>query len=248
MTGLSKTIIGIIIVGMLTAVIGLTWFFTRRSLVSALTPPALPSSATQTSATESTAKKDSTSDTATQTTQTETPPTVTKVLIPLVKGWNFKSIPYILSPNKGSIVFSKLASSEAYFLENQEYTSFLDSGDVGPGQGLALHSTAGEVLEIIANQATAVDETKPFTIALKKGWNLIGNPFAKDINWNPTIDTGTQKITYEKALSENIISKTYAWSPSSESYLSLDANQTLKKYQAVFIKAGGAIKLIVSSE
>lgn len=245
MTGFGKAIIAITIVGLLAAIIGTTWYLTKRSLVKALTPPTLPTQQTTQSQTS-----DQTTATQESKTQEETTAASNKVLIPIVKGWNFKTVPFILSPNKGQTVFSRLSSGDAYYLDaaKQSYISFLESGEVSPGQGLALRSESGEVLELVVNAATAVDETRSFIVPLKTGWNLVGNPFNKDITWNPTLDTGSQKLSLEKAIEQNVVSKTYAWSPSAESYLVVGPNQTVKKFQAVFIKSGGSAKLIINSE
>lgn len=236
MTGTMKTLIALTVVLALVATILITYLVTQRILPKATAdqPPTL----TQSNITSST--------------QSETTTTASseKIVLPLIKGWNLKTLPYTFSPNDGLTVFSKLSTQDAFYLDpdKQVYSSFLDGGNIVPGRGFWVRSESGEVLEPVANSSQAVDETREFSMNLKKGWNLIGNPFTKDIFWNPSVQTETRKLTLQQAIDERVVTASYSWSPSGDAYVEVKPGQTLKKFQGVLIKSGGPVKLTLTSE
>lgn len=242
MNGQTKTIVALTTVILLFAAVFLTWYITSRNILKtkADQPPSAP---------------------AATITQTQTPQIASgenqvvsqnqKVSLTLLKGWNFRAVPWVLSPNDGRTLFAGLASGETFYFdaENQKYISLLEKGAITPGQGLVVNSKDGEVLTLPTTAAQVVDETKPFRIALKKNWNLIGNPFNKDIVWNPTIEINNgSKITLDNAQEKNYLSPSYIWSPTSGAYLKVNPGQNIKATQAILIKSGGPLQLIISSQ
>ncbi|TSC93096.1 MAG: hypothetical protein CEN91_303 [Candidatus Berkelbacteria bacterium Licking1014_85] len=154
-------------------------------------------------------------------------------------GWNLIGIPYFLSPNEGKSVFSGVLAKEVLSIQDGEWKSIIDSGSISPGQGIWVNSELGEVFEIPVD-AKDVPIDKSFTIRLTKGDNYLANPFAKDVVFNPIINTTKGVVKdIDKAITAKFISLFYIADPQSGKYIELKKGDTLKKFQGFFVKAGG---------
>jgi hypothetical protein len=213
--------------------IALTWYIASQRRIEAET------AVTSTSTTTTTDR--AVSDTG-PTSTSESEEIVNLILQP---GYNLKTIPYILSPNDGKTVFLNLSSQEVDVLEGGEWKDILaDSQTVSPGQGMVIYSKEGEVYTLPVS-ASELDQTKPFTIRLTQGWNAIGNPFTRDVKWNPVIRTSKGSTTLDKAITANILSKAYYYDTAGKEYREMATDATWKTFQGLLIKAGGAFDLII---
>jgi hypothetical protein len=185
----------------------------------------------------------------TDTSTDNTSEATTKPTLLLKAGWNLVSIPYILSPSDGKTVLLGLDTREAYARNDStgEWVSLYQSGTITPGQGIWIRSEAGQAYQLPV-QTTPVDTSTSFTISLHKGWNAIGNPFPKDITWNPTVKTAKGSTTFAKAVDAKILSVGYASDPASKEYIAVQPNDTIKANQGLMVKSGGDnIDLVLSA-
>lgn len=170
---------------------------------------------------------------------------VTLVLQP---GYNLKTIPYILSPNDGKIVFLGLADRQAYYLNSSSsWTSLYQNGTISPGQGYWIWSEKGEAYKLPVN-AKGVNCQLPFTISLQKGWNAVGNPCPKDIVWNPTVKTTKGTTTYQKAIDGKILTVSYRSEPVSQKYVIVNPGDSIKAFDGLLIESGGDVDLVISAQ
>ena len=182
-------------------------------------------------------------------TTTTTTATDTKVIINLSPGYNLISIPYRLVPNDGKTLFANLTSQGAYFLGSDGVWSSLltDNGQVRPGEAYWVKS-AGESFELPTLQAQEVDSSKAYTIHLRKDWNAVGNPFNKNIIWNPKVKTSKGMTTYKKAVENKMLTVGYRSDPLTNQYKTVNAGDTLKAFSGLLIKSGGEVDLILSAD
>lgn len=170
---------------------------------------------------------------------------VTLVLQP---GYNLKTIPYILSPNDGKIVFLGLADRQAhYYNSSSSWTSLYQNGTISPGQGYWIWSEKGEAYKLPVN-AKAVNCQLPFTISLQKGWNAIGNPCPKDIVWNPIIKTTKGTTSYQKAIDAKILTVSYRSDSISQKYVIVNPGDSIKAFDGLLIESGGDVDLVISTQ
>jgi hypothetical protein len=221
-----KALYWVVFLLLLLIVIGATWYFTSGKIKS--------SADTVTPTTTTT--KDKVEDT-----------TLTSPILSLQSGWNLKSIPYILSPSDGKTVLLGLDTREAYSMDSSgKWSSLYQSGNITPGQAIWIRSDLGQSYQLPV-QATAVDSSKSFTISLNKGWNAIGNPFNKDITWNPTVKTSKGITSFKKAVDAKILTVGYTSDTTGKEYKTIQAGDIVKASQGMLIKAGGEnIDLIVN--
>jgi hypothetical protein len=96
------------------------------------------------------------------------------------------------------------------------FTKFVEPKKV-PGRGYWVYLPEQTVVQVYGELP---DETKPFVIPLKKGWNMIGNPWLVDLVWDLSsikVKVGEQ----EKALKDLVKGegiKPYAWRWDGSSY------------------------------
>ena len=92
---------------------------------------------------------------------------------PVGSGWNMLSVPLTPVPNSASSVFSKVSVySNYYMVINPTTGTFSSATTVEPGKGYFIVGNGSSFT------ATGTETTDaPFSIAIKKGWNMIGNPF-----------------------------------------------------------------------
>jgi hypothetical protein len=190
-----------------------------------------------------TGKISSKADVVTSSTSTATKP----VTVSIQKGYNLISIPYILSPNDGKTALLGLTSRNAYFMEGGKWQSLFDKGTLTPGEGIWIQADAAQSYQLPVI-ATPVDQTKPFTISLKKGWNAIGNPFNKSITWSPSVKTSKGTTTYQKAVDAKILSASYDALPTTKNYKKVNPGETVAPFQGLLIESGGDnIDLVISA-
>lgn len=210
-----------------------TWYLTKNSISADV-----PVTSTATTATTGSTATSATTGAATTTTTTTGSTAASKISIILQPGYNLISFPYILSPNDGKTVLIGLSLKEAWTMVSGQWTDLFTQGNLTPGVAYWIHSLKGEVYDLPV-PATAVDATKPFSIVLKKGWNAIGNPFAADIAWNPTVTTVKGSTTLQKALDNKIIGTSFSADPVGNKYLEVKPGDTLRKFGGVVIESGG---------
>lgn len=236
MTNREKVLLTLVVLMFIAGIVGITWFIAKRGASSSADAPALPSTAntnTQPVPTQS----------ATPTASDSDEKSFTLILQP---GYNLKSLPYILSPNDGKTVLLGLSNREAYYLNSEkQWVSLYDSGTISPGQGVWIKSDRGEAYQPPVS-AKAVDQTKPFTIKLTKGWNAVGNPFNKEITWDPAVKASKGTTTYKKAIEAKIITVAYKSNPVSKEYEPVNPGDKAAPFSGMLIKAGGDLELIIS--
>jgi len=215
------------------ASIALTWYIATKWKISANVAPV--ATTTKTATTE-----------PASTTQTNVAVNTTAELVNLIlqPGFNLKTIPYYLAPSDGKNIFSQLKSSEAFILIGEKWSSLLETGSLSPGQGVIIKSGEGEVYKLPVS-ATKVDETKPFTIHLKTGWNAIGNPFSFDVKWNPIIKVAQGSTTFAKATEAHILSGAKRYSAAGKEYEDIATDSAWKTFEGLLSKSGGEMDLII---
>lgn len=232
-----KVLIAIIFFLLIGMSIGITWVITsgkNRSSADSTTPLAATTSPT----------------TAALSTGTNASTTASKanseIKITLLPGFNLVSIPYILSPSDGKSVFYQLDSKQAFYVGTDgKWQSLFDSGSVSPGVGYWVKATTAQSYTIPV-PTTPIPTDTPFTITLKKGWNAIGNPFPKDIVWNPVVKTSKGTTSFQKAIDAKIISVAYSSDSANHLYKAVNENDTVKAFTGMLIQSGGDVDLIVS--
>jgi hypothetical protein len=130
--------------------------------------------------------------------------------------WDPSQSRYVFYPNAPA---NRFALGRGYFLETSE--------------DLPL-STVG----------TAADTNQPFQIPLQVGWNLIGNPFTFDVNWNQVqfIDPDTNTaVSLPTAVGKGIVANAL-WGYSFGSY---SATTRMKVWEGYWVYAYRATTLII---
>ncbi|MBS1541802.1 MAG: T9SS type A sorting domain-containing protein, partial [Bacteroidetes bacterium] len=112
---------------------------------------------------------------------------------------------------------------------NEEYPGF---NYIVPGKGYWLIIRNQVTINPGAGTAVHNDETKPFPINLKQGWNLIGNPYNFRISWNDV-------LTFNSSPSSVGSLKTF-------SNGTLAANTILNAWQGGFVYAQTPVTIYVS--
>jgi hypothetical protein len=131
-----------------------------------------------------------------------------------VSAYNIVAIPLMLEDKKSSSVFRDLGEKDKrewrlFSYSGQSYTE--NPGTIDPGVGYWL--IVKDSKEINPGPGTTVPASAelPFTISLKKGWNLIGNPYNFSISWddvkaaNPGADFGDLRLFRNGELSDETI-------------------------------------------
>ncbi len=96
------------------------------------------------------------------------------------------------------------------------FTKFVDPKGV-PGRGYWVYLPEQTIVQVYGELP---DETKPFVIPLKKGWNMIGNPWLSALGWDLSairVKIGGQEKAL-KDLKENEGVEPYAWRWDGNSY------------------------------
>lgn len=229
-----KVLFAVIFTLLIVFVVTITWFITKGGASSKADENTNPTPTT----------------TTTTTSQSTTPSTSTSsgnVKLVLQPGFNLVTIPYILSPSDGKTALLGLATREAFYLNDAgKWSSLYQGGTITPGQGLWIKSDLGESYQLPV-QSTAVATDKPFTISLHSGWNAIGNPFPKDITWNPSVKTAKGTTSFKEAVDAKILSVGYISDSVTREYKTVNAGDQIKSFQGLLIRSGGDdISLIVS--
>lgn len=103
----------------------------------------------------------------------------------LKPGYNFISLPYILSLDGTKTFINSISSHWAYYFKT-DTGEFLDLKNeanlayVKPGNGFWVYSEKGEEITLPESRAE-IGADESFSIPLNIGWNYVGNPFTKTI-------------------------------------------------------------------
>jgi photosystem II stability/assembly factor-like uncharacterized protein len=168
----------------------------------------------------------------------------------LLSGWNMVSCPLQPSPNKSSLVFGDDAGKNWMFYWYSTWTGVGDPDDpddagyygdeygqanppykattIVPGRGIFLSSNKTND-PTDATGSEIPDES--YTLSLRAGWNLIGNPYGTIVNLSDCYVNETK--TYEQAVNESLIGNAiYIWNGSTyvESHYSTAKLEPWKGY------------------
>jgi len=124
----------------------------------------------------------------------------------LQAGYNFVSLPYLLSPVDTKNLLDLLKNKYARYFkpDSAEYLDLYQSDNVDyikPGAGFWLYSDSPQEIELPENKSET-NSNDNYTINLSIGWNHIGNPFTKRITLSP------DKILLTELLEDNTSSGT----------------------------------------
>ena len=103
----------------------------------------------------------------------------------LKPGYNFITLPYILTLDGAKTLISSITSNWAYYFKT-ETSEFLDLkneanlGNIKPGNGFWVYSEKGEEITLPDSKAE-IGTDESYSVPLNIGWNYIGNPFTKTI-------------------------------------------------------------------
>jgi hypothetical protein len=173
---------------------------------------------------------------------------VSNVLVPLesfgnqVKDYQIISIPYQL-PGRLHVsdVFEQVTGLGNYDKKKWRLFSYQDGNYVEYSDGVGASDlkqghaywfiTKNEITLSLGegHSNNSIDDQTPFTILLKKGWNLIGNPFPYTISWNDVLNANpgftTELMVFDK---KNV---------------SLSAEELLKVFSGGFVFSDGNTSL-----
>ncbi len=110
--------------------------------------------------------------------------------VPLTDGWNMYSIPLVPTNNAASSVFS--ASVYPAYIQQWDpvQNKYIYVTTVTPGKGYYAKGTGAANLKV----SGAETPDAPYSIQLKRGWNMVGNPFRYKVNVAALkINDGTEK-------------------------------------------------------
>ncbi|MEZ8221391.1 WD domain-containing protein, G-beta repeat-containing protein [Candidatus Fervidibacteria bacterium JGI MDM2 JNZ-1-D12] len=125
------------------------------------------------------------------------------------------------------------------------FTRFGESEKV-PGRGYWVRIPQQTIIQVYGNLP---DETKPFAIPLKKGWNQIGNPWLEDLIW----DVSAIKVKFNgqtkalKDLTQGEAVAPYAWRWDGNKYsLIYGTGNKLPSWEGAWVYAYSNCELILS--
>lgn len=121
--------------------------------------------------------------------------------ISLRAGYNFVSLPYILSPvdTKNLLNLFKDRYARYFKPETAEYVDLYEADNanyIKPGVGFWLYASAPQEVELPENKSET-NSNDNYTASLVNGWNHLGNPFTKRIVISP------DKILLTEVLDDN---------------------------------------------
>ncbi|MEW6067757.1 MAG: fibronectin type III domain-containing protein [Nitrospirota bacterium] len=169
----------------------------------------------------------------------------------LLSGWNMVSCPLQPSPNTASAVFGDDAGLNWMHYWYSTWTGTGDPGSAGyyvkattisPAFGLYLYSLRTNN----PSDASGTEITdSSYTLSLKAGWNLIGNPYGTAVNLSSCSVTYTSPETYANAVvSEWIGNALYIWNGSTYDSIQWDVAQ-LEPWKGYWIFAYYDLYLIL---
>lgn len=103
----------------------------------------------------------------------------------LKPGYNFITLPYILTTDGAKTFINSISSHWAYYFKT-DTSEFLDLKNesnlsyIKPGSGFWVYSEKGEDI-ILPDSKAEIGTGESFSVPLNIGWNYIGNPFTKTI-------------------------------------------------------------------
>lgn len=143
--------------------------------------------------------------------------------ISLRSGYNFITLPYILTPVDAKNMLNSLKDRYAYYYDPQSagYLNLYQDESVNyikPGYGFWLYSSTDQEVELPSNKSET-NSNDNYTVNLSIGWNHLGNPFIKriivsadEILVSELSDDGTATgVTYslKSAVDAGVISQPY---------------------------------------
>ena len=143
--------------------------------------------------------------------------------ISLRSGYNFVSLPYLLTSVDATNLLSLLKDHYAYYFkpDTAEYLNLYQGENVNyikPGSGIWIYSGNDQEVNLPANKSET-NSNDNYTMNLAIGWNHLGNPFAKriimsadKIQIREVSDDGSPTGTIyslKGAVSANIVSQPY---------------------------------------
>jgi hypothetical protein len=165
-----------------------------------------------------------------------------------VSNYQLLSIPYILSNSRVDNIFDEFGSTpgvpdgSSWRLIRFDVNS-QDIVDIGPSYSIRI----GEGYFFIAQEAATLNVTgaqvntqEPETISLRLGWNLIGNPYVKNLDWNAilTANNATADVMALRVINSNA-------SPSSTEEYWPESN-VLRAFEGAFVFAMNPVDLQIN--
>ncbi len=171
--------------------------------------------------------------------------------------WQLVSVPFTFNDPDITRIFSGVGSGNIFAqYYDAESNRYRELEQVSPGQAFWVNLpgiTSGTQLLSLADDARIVGEQNQkqlldYSIELKKGWNLVGNPFVYPVYWGQLLvynESANLTVNMETAVENNWISKTiYKWNAEKNGYDSLkDTDTQLVPWVGHWVRAKRPITL-----
>ena len=123
-----------------------------------------------------------------------------------INSYQMISLPLTVSAADAYTLFSSQLGDKTRWIVYGDYAgsgNYLEYPSLSPGEGAWLISKESRKLQITGNGQSP---QTAFTIALKNGWNMIGNPYDFPIYWdNTTVVSGSNETLLSNQNSNNIL-------------------------------------------
>jgi hypothetical protein len=183
------------------------------------------------------------------------------VRAPTLESWQqglyMLAIPFSFTDPSPAAVLGSAAIKLARWAPDQSGGRYLLYGQdagfpvLGPGLGFWADVDSGQLQ--LAQAGTPVSEQAPYAVALKPGWNMVGNPFCANVEWGAAqVRCNGQTVSLETA-GQNGWVRPYGWvfDPSARQYVLLDAaypnaRRILNVWEACWVRALTACELLIA--
>ncbi|UCH34975.1 MAG: carboxypeptidase regulatory-like domain-containing protein [Armatimonadota bacterium] len=173
-------------------------------------------------------------------------------------GLYMMTVPFTFGDPSPAAVFGDANVKLARWMPDQSGGTYLywgrDADIPGFSPGLGFWMSAASAVQLTTTQfAAAASENAPYGVALRPGWNMVGNPFCADVQWAAAqVRCNGQTVSLETAARNNWI-RPYAWvyDATARQYVLLDATypgarRTLQVWQACWVRALTTCELLIA--